>query len=552
MNIKKLFFSTTDSNTDRICALFKFLNQNVEQYIDYKYPLKKKKKASYYKILQKAKLSPKGHSPETALTHFAHLFKRAVRWQHPGAFININPPANIVSITASFYSSLYNPNFAQDESTGFLAATEMIVAKYLSELAQWDWEKSAGIFTFGGKGTNMYAVKTALQTVNPEAAANGINGADYFIVSNEKSHPCHAEVCDWLGLGKNNCLRIPVTADGTVDLSAMETAICEHIEKGQKLAGIIVNGGTTNEIIVDPIEKVIKLREKIIKKYNLNYTPHLHVDAVIGWAWLFFRYYDFVANPLKMTADEQRKIKSMADKISAVQLADSFGADFHKTGFCPYISSIFMLKDKNNLYRLGGKKAPDIQTLNHGSYSPFEYSMELTRSSIGPVSAYVALETFGIEGFQQLIFNIFTNGEYIRSLLQQNEDFEVINPETEGIATLFIAKPQGFHHSYAELIKLDEKQIANVVDYNHQFYLYSLQALENRNVEFKMTFSKSYKPFGCKNKTGALKIYQMSPTAAKSEIKRYIKQLIALKKKFDKKHRVLKEDANKPVDFVYR
>jgi glutamate/tyrosine decarboxylase-like PLP-dependent enzyme len=332
----------------------------------------------------------------------------------------------------------------------------------------------------------------------------------------------------------------------------MEKAVCARIEKGQKLAGIILNGGTTNEIIVDPIEKVVELREKIIKKYKLNYVPHLHIDSVIGWAWLFFRYYDFKQNPFKMSAEEVRKIKSLSQKISAVRLADSFGADFHKTGFCPYISSIFMVKDKNSLYRLGGKTAPDIKTLCHGSYSPFEYSMELTRSSIGPVSAYVALETFGIEGFQRLIYNIMTNGEYIRHLLRENEQFEVINPETEGIATLFIAKPQGFHHSYAELIKLDEKKIAKVVDYNHQFYLYSLQALENREVEFKMTFSKSYKPFGCKNKTGALKIYQMSPTATKSEIKRYIKQLIALKQKFDKKHRLMKEDANKPVDFVYR
>lgn len=552
MNIKNLFFSTRDNNVDQICELFRFLNQNVEKYIDNKYPVLDGKKDAYYKLLDKAALPVKEQSPKTALTHFSRLFKRAVRWQHPGAFININPPANIVSIVASFYTSLYNPNFAQDESTGFLSAAELIVTKHLSELAQWDWKQSAGIFTFGGKGTNMYAVKTAIHTVSPQSITNGINGSEYFVVSNEKSHPCHAEVCDWLGLGKNNCLKIPVTQDGIVNLDEMEKAICNKIEKGQKLACIIVNGGTTNEIIVDPIEDVVKLREKIIKTYKLDYVPHIHVDAVIGWAWLFFRYYDFIKNPFNMTAAELTKIKSMAKKISAIKLADSFGADFHKTGFCPYISSIFMIKNGNSLYSLGNREKPDIQEMRHGSYSPFEYSLELTRSSIGPVSAYTALETFGIEGFQRLIFNIFSNGEYIRKLLGESKDFDVINPETEGIATLFVAKPLNFTHSYSDLIKLDEKIITEFVEYNHQFYLYSLQALENKEIEFKITFSKSYKPFGSKNKTGALKIYQMSPTASKNDIKKYIQQLILLKIKFDEKHSMIKEDAIKPVDFVYR
>lgn len=58
-----------------------------------------------------------------------------------------------------------------------------------------------------------------------------------------------------------------------------------------------------------------------------------------------------------------------------------------------------------------------------------------------------------------------------------------------------------------------------------------------------VTFSKSYKPFGSKNKTGALKIYQMSPTASKNDIKKYIQQLILLKIKFDEKHSMIKEDA---------
>ena len=47
-------------------------------------------------------------------------YLKGVFYGNSGALINITPPANIISIVAAFYTSLYNPNFAQDESSGYL------------------------------------------------------------------------------------------------------------------------------------------------------------------------------------------------------------------------------------------------------------------------------------------------------------------------------------------------------------------------------------------------------------------------------------------------
>lgn len=76
--------------------------------------------------------------PKEVYKDFSKLFQRSVLWENPGTMINITPPANIPSIVASFYTALYNPNFAQDESSGYLMTTELLVSKYLAEMADWD------------------------------------------------------------------------------------------------------------------------------------------------------------------------------------------------------------------------------------------------------------------------------------------------------------------------------------------------------------------------------------------------------------------------------
>ena len=337
-----------------------------------------------------------------------------------------------------------------------------------------------------------------------------------------------------------------------LDVFKLELCLRNYIEANIKIGCIILNGGTTNEIIIDPIKEVVDLRDKLVKEYNLDYIPHIHVDSVIGFAWLFFKKYDFSKNKFNMNSDELKKIKSMKNKISQLKYADSFGADFHKTGFCPYISSIFMAKNYDDITSLGNKKNNGIENMKFGEYSPFEYTLELTRSSIGPVSAYVALETFGVEGFQRLIYKLFSNGEYIRDRLNNLNDFEVINMDTEGIATLFIIRKNDDNRKYSDIINEPSDEIIEFVDYNHQFYLFSLKNFEKNKINFKMTFSKSYKPYGCSHQTGCLKLYPTSPLTTKKDIDKIINQMYELKKQYDNSNERLIEDIDAPIDYVFR
>ena len=61
-----------------------------------------------------------------------------------------------------------------------------------------------------------------------------------------------------------------------------------------------------------------RIRDELVKEFGLDYTPHLHADAVIGWAWSVFNDYDVEANPLgfrfrtlRALAGTQRRIRHL-------------------------------------------------------------------------------------------------------------------------------------------------------------------------------------------------------------------------------------------------
>lgn len=545
MNYKDLF--KKDSNI--MNKYYSMFEKNVKNLYTKDRAILDGEKNKYFDLINTKEMELKSKRPEIVINEMNQYFQRAVVWDNATTMINITPPVTNISLAASNFCNVYNPNFAQDESSGYLMTTELIVVKYLSQLFGWDWLKSRGIFTFGGKGTNMYAVKAALNKINPNYRQNGIS-SNNIIISNKNGHPCHIEICDWLGIGRNSCLRLDVNENGQLDPAEFELQLRKLLDQGKQVPCIILNGGTTNEVIVDLIKDIAVIRDRLVKEYQLSYNPHIHVDSVIGWAWIMFDNYDYVKNPLKMNDIDKQKIHSLCEKIKNIKYADSFGADFHKTGFSPYISSCVIFKNGQDLYGLGGREMIPYNDMMFGEYSPFEYSLELSRAATGAVSAYVNMETLGKEGFCELIYNIYKSGEYIRSLIFELPDFEVINPQTEGFATLFVIHKAGSSKKYKDYINSND--VDSFLKYNNDFFKFCIDMLEKRKTNVKFTFSKSYKPFGAKCNMGALKIYQTSPIVEMSEVKLCIDEIVKLKRMFDESEYKSIESKNEPIDFVYR
>lgn len=552
----EIFGHCLGTNADLLIKHLLKIDDKVSEYYEQDKPfLKGDFGFRYYDYLKDRKLNYKPLSTDKVFDDISLLFQNVPVWNNSGTMLNIIPHVNIAALAVASYASLFNANFSQDRYAGLLLTAELEVVKYISELVGWDWEKSHGLFTFGGKATNLYATKIAINRACTDNKNDGINGGKFFLITSKKGHPCHKEVANWLGIGCKNCIEVNCDANGEINLEEAYEIICQHIEQGYSFLGFNLTGGSTVEFEVDPIKKIAFLRDKIINKYKLNYSPLIHVDSVIVWVWLFFLKYDFVNNPIKIEEEVLKKIKYLTKRISEIQYADSFGLDFHKSGFCPAVSSLFIVKDRTDIYNLGETKALELKDLSFGNFSPFESSLELSRSSWGPISALVSLKSFGIEGFQKAIAHLLECAEYFKNELKKINCVEIINPHSNGLATLLIFKPKEYEAlSLSEILSLPFDDTEKIKKYNINYALYVNELNKQHKISFTLTASDAFNVRNTNVCLGSQKAYPMSLFITKDKINHIINEMIKIKNTYDKGYCNIdfKQPDIKPIDMVYR
>lgn len=509
---------------------------------------------NYKKYLFGKKLNKKEMDPKSLATYIAPYFQNIPNWNNPGTMINVIPPVNLISAGFSAVANLYNPNIAQDTYSGLLITSELEVVKYLSDLIEWNWEKTWGAFTFGGKGTNLYATKAAINKADPTAALYGCEKNKFFMITSANGHPCHFEVCSWLGVGAENCYEIKNDSNNVIDLVEAERVITENIEKGRVFLGFNLAIGSTNELYIDPIKKINELNKKIVKKYNLKYIPHIHADSVLGWIYLFYNNYDFKKNPLNIQTKSLVKIKHINNAVKQLKYVDSVGIDFHKTGFAPYNSSVVIFKNKKDYFDLNLKKEINIDDLNYGNYNQYHYTLELSRSSSGPLTALCSLKSLGIEGFQKIIANMFSSAEYFRDELLKDKRICIINPNSNWLATLFFIKPKKYENlNLNQIINLSKKEHDEIREYNINYAKYVFEESKKNSIRFVYTSSRSYKIENTNIKIGAIKAYPMSVFSSKEEVDNLIAEITNTINKYEIRK---KEDFDKKIEvsdnMVYR
>lgn len=527
MKTKDYFGDYKNNNINTVIEYMKTLDNELEKYYNFGKPFfKGDYKLKYKTFLDEKTLNNNPLEVNKVLNYISNYFENIPNWNNPGTMINVIPPVNLVSMAAINLASMYNPNFAQDTYAGKLIATELEVYKYMADLIGWDYLKGYGTFTFGGKGTNLYATKIAINKADKNNKKYGLERGKYFILSSQIGHPCHYEVCNWLGLGINSCIEIECAQNGRINLEKAYEVIKTNIEQGKIFLGFNLTGGSTNELFVDPIQDIYKLNLKIVEKYKLNYKPHIHVDSVLGWVYLFFNNYDYKLNKFNIDSKSLIKIKNLNKKVKELKYADSIGIDYHKTGFCPYTSSLFIVKNKNDFFTLNEEENISLEDLEYGNHNPYHNTLELTRSSTGPIAALCSLKSLGVEGFQQIISQMFSATEYFREQLNMNKKVSIINMDTEGFATLFIIKPDKYRNlEMQDFYHLDSKDITAIREYNINYGKYILKKSIKGEISFTYTSSRSYKLPGTDIKIGAIKAYPMSVFLTKTEIDRLIQEI---------------------------
>jgi L-2,4-diaminobutyrate decarboxylase len=434
-------------------------------------------------------------------------------WGHPRAQINVIPPPTIPGIIGSLLPSIYNPNLASEESSRLVALSEVEVSAMTADLVGYDPAVAQGVFTFGGTGTLLYAARIGLEKACPRSMKSGIREPAVIVASKCAHYACRT-IAGWMGLGEDSFIEVPSSPANEVRTNLLESTCREALKSGQKIAMIVATMGTTDAFGLDDLANICDMRDRMVEEFSLDYVPHIHADAVIGWAWSVFNDYDFDQNPQGFQPRTVRSLAGTQRRISQLHLSDSLGIDFHKTGFTPYTSSLFLTKSGDDLELVARDSEAMPYLFKSGKYHPGKYTLETSRSGAGPMAALGNLLLLGRDGLQALLGHLVTMAESLAEHLEGHAATTVLNSENFGPVTLFRVYPSEidtFTISKREMTDPTAREILQKHnEYNRRIFAeIQAEALQGRGVVLSLTDCYRKTDYG--EPVVALKSYIMSP-----------------------------------------
>lgn len=477
-----------------------------------------------------ARLTRVEDAPQT-LEHVTQMLVQKLSglfiWGHPRAQINVVPPPTIASVIGGLLPSIYNPNLVSEESSKQVAVAEVEVSAMTSAMIGYDPQQSAGLFTFGGTATLLYGAKLGLEKCSPGSGRQGVHEKSVILCS-ERAHYACLTVANWLGIGQDNVVQVPCSPENEMRTCLLETMARDILKSGGKIAVIAATMGTTDHFGLDDLAAIREIRDRLVDEFRLDYVPHIHADAVIGWAWSVFNDYDFDRNALGFRLRTVRALAGARRRIQQLPLADSIGIDFHKTGFCPYISTLFLVKNSHDLELISRQQSDTPYLFHDGHYHPGRYTLETSRSCSGPLAALANLRLFGKNGLRALLGHVVAMAEVLREHLEGHAATTVCNRGNFGPVTLFRVYPDGVDtFSITELELKDasyrEKLLAHN-EYNRRiFHLVQADAVKGEGVVISLTDCYRETDYG--EPMVALKSYILSPFAEEKYVDAVLESL---------------------------
>ncbi len=475
---------------------------------------------------------------EDVILQILDYCKGMYNWSHQNAQMNVIGPPPISGIIAKIASCIVNANIVSDEYSHKFSLAEVEAVAILSNLIGYESKKSGGIFTFGGTGTNLYGVKIGLEKCSPSTFQKGIH-EKIKVFASDCAHYTKYNCTQWLGIGSDNLVIIPTGQNNAMELSVLEEKMRAEIEANSKIACIIATEGTTDAFGIDNLKKIVEIRDRLAEEYNLSYQPHIHADAVIGWIWSVFNDYNFKANPLGFKERTLKSLQVTSDLIKELYLTDSLGIDFHKTGYAPYISSLFLVKDRDDLTLLSRDKETMPYLYQTGKYHPGVFTLECSRDPSGPINGISNLKLLGKEGYRTIIGHVVEMAEILREDLEKFEFIDVLNDYNYGSVTLFRVYPGNIDakaHSAKEMSDpAFSEDLEKHNEYNYKIYEYTVEkAYKGEGIA--LSFTEAYRPttYDSSKAISAIKSFIMSPFTNETSIQMVVDQILEARKKLAK------------------
>lgn len=348
---------------------------------------------------------------------------------HPRFFAWIQGTGNPMGVWGDLLASGMNPNVAIGEHAPMYVDHQVV--NWCKEIMGFP-ENSSGILVSGGSMANITALTVARNSFQDrEIRKKGLQQTPekLLIYCSVETHSCIQKAAEIIGLGTDSVRKIAVNEYFEMLTNELEDQIQLDISEGFTPFCLVGTSGTVNTGAIDPMEKLLQ----VSKKYDLWF----HVDGAYGALCKLDPVY--------------------ADRLKAIEEADSLAFDLHKWLYVPYEVGCTLIRDKkkhrdsfavnpNYLLQESRGLAGGLDSINN-------YGFELSRG-FKALKVWMSLKTHGLEKYQKMISQNNRQAEYLAELVKSEPLLELTAPVSMSITCFRMVKP-GF--SEAELKELNRE-----------------------------------------------------------------------------------------------
>lgn len=299
-------------------------------------------------------------------------------WNNPAFFAYFAISGSYPGIIGELLTAALNVNGMLWASSPSVTELEQVTLSWLRQLLGLD-DDWFGEITDTASVSTFYALAAARESLGLDVRTLGLAGRSELtalrVYCSEHAHSSVDKAVMALGLGHENCVKIPADADFRMDVTALRAAIEADRAAGLRPMAIVATTGTTSVSSIDPVRAI----GAVAREFGL----WLHVDGAYGGSAAI--------------------VPELRHVLDGVELADSLVVNPHKWLFTPVDCSVLYVRNPAVLKQafallpeyLITKQADTVVNL-------MDYGIQLGRR-FRSLKLWMVMRAFGADGLAERI-----------------------------------------------------------------------------------------------------------------------------------------------------
>ncbi|CAH3028791.1 unnamed protein product, partial [Porites evermanni] len=248
-----------------------------------------------------------------------------------------------------------------------------------------------------------------------------------------------------LGIGRENLVQVPVDENARIKTDVLLDVLNDKLKKKIPVISVISIMGTTEESAVDPLNKILEIRDQL-KKQGLNFS--IHADAAWG-AYFASMLRDPPAGLSKKNVEDEGFVPELSlnefviKQMEKIKECDTITGDPHKSGFCPYPAGAicYRKKELNNFVNFTSETV-----YYHGKNNLGDLGIEGSKPGSAASAVHMANKVIGLhkDGYGRLLAECMFTAKvlycYLVCMAEDDDDFvvEMTKPLPAGVTKDYI------------------------------------------------------------------------------------------------------------------